>query len=461
MNANVPGFAAGTYNSSFQYDTKNQLTQQNSDAYQYSSSGNVTGNRGMTFNHNSANQITTAFTDKAQTAQYDLDGNQTSVLGQQAGGWQNYACTYDAENRLTSFGGSFTAGYRCDDMRGWKETSSGRTYFLYGGGVIPLCEMDNAGNVTAVNTAGKAGLISRHTSTGTVYYAFDMRGNTVNRLDSSRNVLNSSAYSAFGVQTSSASSSDPYDGFGAQVGYFKDVAGTTIHLCGTRYYSPDQARWLTRDSIWYKGGINLYGYVQNNPISGVDPGGTTLAIPFPVGGALTGIGESIGGALAAGGEAIGGALAAGGEAIGLCLVTPPCAIAVGVGVGLSILCIITKCWCLVIDCSPPYRESNQPKCKPTVPEIKPNPSTPGPRNPPNDAPAKPDPGDSGPSDGDPPQGPPFSYPTLPPWVRKIVQTGGPLGQCMAEFLAPGGGPSGIMDWISALAWCLAQQKMPK
>ena len=371
INANVPGFAAGTYNSTFQYDTKNQVTQQNADAYQYSSSGNVTGNRGMTFNHNAANQITTAFTDKAQTAQYDLDGNQTSVLGQQAGGWQNYACTYDAENRLTSFGGSFTAGYRCDDMRGWKETSSGRTYFLYGGGVIPLCEMDSAGNVTAVNTAGKQGLISRHTSIGSVYYAFDLRGNTVTRLDSSRNVLNSSTYTAFGVQSSTSSSSDPYDGFGAQVGYFKDIAGATLHLCGARYYSPDQARWLTRDPIWYRGGINLYGYVQNNPMSGVDPSGKMDDT----------IRRGIGGALAA------------------CLANPACdaaltafgwEIIIGIVIAGSIYCVITQCWCLVINCDPPAKQMD--KCDPTGNDL-----------PSDDAPSKPtNPRPSLPREEDPP-----------------------------------------------------------
>ncbi len=32
-------------------------------------------------------------------------------------------------------------------------------------------------------------------------------------------------------------------------------------------------RWLTRDPIGYRGGINLYGYVNSSPVGNVDAGG--------------------------------------------------------------------------------------------------------------------------------------------------------------------------------------------
>jgi hypothetical protein len=37
--------------------------------------------------------------------------------------------------------------------------------------------MDASGNVTAVNTFGGAGLLSRHTASGSTFYTFDERGN--------------------------------------------------------------------------------------------------------------------------------------------------------------------------------------------------------------------------------------------------------------------------------------------
>jgi hypothetical protein len=36
-------------------------------------------------------------------------------------------------------------------------------------------------------------------------------------------------------------------------------------------YLPDVGRWIQRDPIQEQGGINLYGYVGNNPVSFIDP----------------------------------------------------------------------------------------------------------------------------------------------------------------------------------------------
>ena len=42
-------------------------------------------------------------------------------------------------------------------------------------------------------------------------------------------------------------------------------------------------RWLNRDPIGERGGLNLYGYVRNSPVSGIDPFGlTTVVSPTPL-----------------------------------------------------------------------------------------------------------------------------------------------------------------------------------
>ena len=48
-----------------------------------------------------------------------------------------------------------------------------------------------------------------------------------------------------------------------------------------RYYSPILGRWLTRDPIGYQGGINLYGYVGNDPAGGADVQGKRPSAPVP------------------------------------------------------------------------------------------------------------------------------------------------------------------------------------
>jgi RHS repeat-associated protein len=46
---------------------------------------------------------------------------------------------------------------------------------------------------------------------------------------------------------------------------------TRSHLTLHRTYRPDLAKWLSRDPIGENGGINLYGYVANNPVNWIDP----------------------------------------------------------------------------------------------------------------------------------------------------------------------------------------------
>ncbi|MDD2601197.1 MAG: RHS repeat-associated core domain-containing protein [Kiritimatiellae bacterium] len=45
---------------------------------------------------------------------------------------------------------------------------------------------------------------------------------------------------------------------------------TGLYYYGERYYSPELGRWINRDPIEEEGGINIFEFVNNNPINRVD-----------------------------------------------------------------------------------------------------------------------------------------------------------------------------------------------
>ena len=198
--ASVSGVAAYSGQTAYQYDTHSQLLQEQSqraggytNVFGYDNAGNSTTFRGAARTFNSANQNT--------ANSYDQNGNPTTYNG--------VNLTFDAQNHVTQIGALLTAGYRSDGLRAWKQNASGRTYYLYAGGTVPVCELDGSANVTAVNTAAVTGLLSRHTQAGSVFYAFDPQGNAAQRLDGTGAVLGASMFDAYGARQSSDTSTDP------------------------------------------------------------------------------------------------------------------------------------------------------------------------------------------------------------------------------------------------------------
>jgi RHS repeat-associated protein len=111
------------------------------------------------------------------------------------------------------------------------------------------------------------------------FYTKDHLGSIREVLGANGSVVSSSRYDAWGLRTTQGAQD------AASFGFTGHLEHKELGLVFTLYraYDPVTGRWLSRDPIGEEGGINLYGYVGNNPVNLVDPDGQ-LAIGAVVGG---------------------------------------------------------------------------------------------------------------------------------------------------------------------------------
>jgi RHS repeat-associated protein len=116
------------------------------------------------------------------------------------------------------------------------------------------------------------------TTSGSVYYHHDGLGNTIAITNGNAEVLERYSYDVFGRVTivdASTGNSIPQSAHGVRHFYtghdFQAELG--LYLTHYRAYEPALGRWLSRDPIAESGGINLYAYVNGNPVNYYDPFG--------------------------------------------------------------------------------------------------------------------------------------------------------------------------------------------
>jgi RHS repeat-associated protein len=156
-------------------------------------------------------------------------------------------------------------------------------------GMAVLQERDGANAVKVTYTRGLdlsgsmqgaggiGGLLARTDSSGTAYYHSDAGGNVTTMTDSSGNVVARYLYDPFG---NLLAKSGPLADVNTYRFSSKEVhPNSGLYYYGYRFYEPNLQRWVNPDPIGIRGGMNLYGFVGNNPMNGVDALGLSWYYP--------------------------------------------------------------------------------------------------------------------------------------------------------------------------------------
>ncbi|MCP4592673.1 MAG: RHS repeat-associated core domain-containing protein [bacterium] len=123
-----------------------------------------------------------------------------------------------------------------------------------------------------------------------MFYHANHLGTTRTLTDDAGDVLGDASrlYTAFGVPVTAPTTPLTRYGFAGAWGYQSPSATSVgspessglLHV-GARYYDPALGRFLQRDPIGVAGGLNVYAYVSNRPLSWVDPHGLDHDDPRP------------------------------------------------------------------------------------------------------------------------------------------------------------------------------------
>ena len=131
--------------------------------------------------------------------------------------------------------------------------------------------------------------VEQTVSTGaTSYLHGDLLDSTMLATDAGGTAVSAVSYTAFGEPVGDPSQLGTRYGYAGGWGYESDLltlsgapntASITLQHVGERWYQPGVGRFVQRDPIGIRGGLNTYAYVEDNPLSHVDPAGLVLYGP--------------------------------------------------------------------------------------------------------------------------------------------------------------------------------------
>lgn len=118
---------------------------------------------------------------------------------------------------------------------------------------------------------GIGGLLAFTTDGTSAWYFSDANGNVANLFTPADTAAATYTYDPFGRRLTASGALAGANTFQWSGKEFHEPSGMVYYL--HRFYDPQNGRWLNRDPLGEEGGVNLYGFVFNNPIRLLDAWG--------------------------------------------------------------------------------------------------------------------------------------------------------------------------------------------
>jgi len=240
----------GAKDTGYLYNSGNQMTQGRKLTYGYDNNGNQT------------TKTVPAATDKSWTQTWDFENRLVTMEKVKGTEKKTVTFTYDPQGRR--IGKQMTT-----TVDGVTRTST-YAYVYDNDNIILETLTDDSGTTTTWYThgAGTDEHLALERGGSFYYYHADGLGSVTTITDQQGSVVQSYEYDSFGMVKASTGFRNSYTYTGRE--WDKE---TGLYYYRARYYDPMEGRFLSKDPIGFKGGINLYNYVQNNPINAIDPWG--------------------------------------------------------------------------------------------------------------------------------------------------------------------------------------------
>ncbi len=269
--------------------------------YSYDALSRPVSRNADAFDYNERSEVSAALV-AGNSAEYDYDyiGNETSWTANCLNQYTEFphdddgnllsdgvfSFAYDSANRLKTVSSNgvllVTNFYDAKSRRVKKVTPSATTTFFYDD--WNLIEERNAyvnGETSTIRYfwgkdlsgtmqgAGGVGGLLFLTVDGVPYVPFyDNNGNVMRYCGSNGSVVAEYAYDAFGKTIAKSGPLAHVFRHRFSTKYYDTETG--LYYYGYRFYHPSIMRWLNRDPIEEAGGRNLYGFISNAPVIGID-----------------------------------------------------------------------------------------------------------------------------------------------------------------------------------------------